>query len=878
MNFPSWLLEATGGGVLIALIAVPHVFISHLAVGGGIFIWLLDRKAFKTGDTLINDFLRKHNWVFLLTTMIFGGVSGVGIWFIIALVQPAATSSLIHNFVFGWAIEWVFFLGEVVALIVYHYYFDRLERKARLNVAFLYALFAWLSLFIINGILTFMLTPGKWIETHNFWHGFLNPGYFAALFFRTFAAILMAGAFAYIVGAFNKDDAIHDRFTRIGARWSLVGLVGMVPTGFWYYYTTPAATRAISFGMNPQLGPWVTTMLVATAILVVFSLIGVMKLPRGMRMGLAVLTALAAFAWIGGFEYTREYARKPWVIYDTMYSNSFLAGDDEVYAQSGVLSSAKWVQNHAVTKENELAAGRELFELECLACHTVGGRSDVADLTAAYPWMGVKSLLTGQGKARGYMPPFIGNEVEMDALASYITAGLHKKPIVREVEPSGRAGEIYDEPLPPKPDDYVLLSWMQVGGMRCVSDADAYFTIMPPTTIFDAQLIKRGDPPEVITEGVTVTYEAPEQHKHPSRHSKFWDHITSLMGTDTYKDMNPKSDEAMSGELKLVEGTTWFRAGKIPTVPYRDDGGYDPYPVFTIRALDADGNLLAETQAVGSTTTEMACKNCHGGDWRDPNLAGMSDQTARNILAAHDRLSGTNLLAEAEAGNPRRCQNSACHGDPAPGIPDNPEVLSMSAAMHGWHANYMFAEGMDACTMCHPNDSRGFTRCFRGLHADVGFGCADCHGEIQDHAIALLKAEADKPAAGVLLANLEPVTAASVDEINPRKPWGQEPDCMGCHADYQPPDDFASFNNWTEPGQVYKNRTDDSGSLRCVACHGTPHVVYPAVNAFAGEVIDNIQPLQYQDEPRVIATGGRCTVCHTVMPEFELHHDNSLRR
>ena len=35
MNYPVWELGAAGGGLLIALIAVIHVYIAHFAVGGG---------------------------------------------------------------------------------------------------------------------------------------------------------------------------------------------------------------------------------------------------------------------------------------------------------------------------------------------------------------------------------------------------------------------------------------------------------------------------------------------------------------------------------------------------------------------------------------------------------------------------------------------------------------------------------------------------------------------------------------------------------------------------------------------------------------------------------------------------------------------------
>lgn len=45
---------------------------------------------------------------FLFLTMVFGSITGVGIWFVISVVNPSATSDLIHNFVFGWATEWVF--------------------------------------------------------------------------------------------------------------------------------------------------------------------------------------------------------------------------------------------------------------------------------------------------------------------------------------------------------------------------------------------------------------------------------------------------------------------------------------------------------------------------------------------------------------------------------------------------------------------------------------------------------------------------------------------------------------------------------------------------------------------------------------------------
>jgi len=138
MNYPIWDLTIYGGGFLIALVAVVHVLVSHFAVGGGLFLVMLEKKAYKEDDAGLLDYVKKHSKFFLLVSMVFSGMTGVGIWWTIALLNPAATSSLIHTFVFGWAAEWVFFVGEIVALFIYYYTFGRMDRKNHLIVGWIY--------------------------------------------------------------------------------------------------------------------------------------------------------------------------------------------------------------------------------------------------------------------------------------------------------------------------------------------------------------------------------------------------------------------------------------------------------------------------------------------------------------------------------------------------------------------------------------------------------------------------------------------------------------------------------------------------------------------------------------------------------------------
>ncbi|HQE62884.1 MAG TPA: cytochrome ubiquinol oxidase subunit I, partial [Candidatus Latescibacteria bacterium] len=175
MNYPFWDVPLLGGGLVIALIAIPHVFVSHFAIGGGIFLAWTERIGIRKGKPEYIAFAKRNTLFFVLMTLVFGAVTGVGIWFSIGLVHPDATSALIHNFVFGWAIEWVLFLVEIAAALLYYYGWDRVDQKTHQFIGWAYAGAAWGSLVVINGILAFMLTPGRWVETGGFWTGFFNP-------------------------------------------------------------------------------------------------------------------------------------------------------------------------------------------------------------------------------------------------------------------------------------------------------------------------------------------------------------------------------------------------------------------------------------------------------------------------------------------------------------------------------------------------------------------------------------------------------------------------------------------------------------------------------------------------------------------------------
>ncbi|OGG04529.1 MAG: hypothetical protein A3F83_12650 [Candidatus Glassbacteria bacterium RIFCSPLOWO2_12_FULL_58_11] len=878
MNYPIWELTYIGGPSLIALIAVTHVYIAHLAVGGGVFLWLTDIKGFRENSPEIHGYLKKHISFFLLLTMVFGAVSGVGIWFIIALVNPAATTILIHNFVFGWAIEWVFFFGEIAALLIYYYYFDRMDRKTRLRIAFLYAVFAWLSLFIINGIIDFMLTSGKWIETQNFWDGFFNPTYWPSLFFRTFIAFTFAGLFGYLTTVFLEEEKFRRRMLRYCTKWLLLPMLGLIPSALWYYYAVPLSFREVAFGMNRDLPPFLHLLPGMTALIFLLGIVLSVASGRGVQKAAAFLLIPVGLFWMGGFEYTREIARKPYVIANFMYSNSIPVAEVELLNRDGVLKHAKWSAIDKVTAENRLEAGREIFNLECLACHTVGGiRNDILPLAGKFPYRGLLAQLTGMGKIRRYMPPFVGTEEEKAALAAYITSELLHREVAEPPGSPASGGALEETQIPPfdpKKDEYVLLAWNSAG-MQEVSDCDELFSYLPPGNTVEAQLLKRGPQPVLISEGVELSYKVEDQHANPAGHDSFWEFSEALYG---------RKIEAGKGlEGKGVEGVfDWdaekeiYRAKGVPLLPYREDGTFNAYPLVTVEARESgNGKLLASTKVAAPVSTQMDCYRCHGGEPRQAG-AGISKETAAAILQAHDRNEKTSLYKEAIAGRPQLCQS--CHADPSQEDGGKPEVLNLSAAMHGWHANYMSGLGDEACQYCHPL-AAGAGGGLRGVHGSPGanLNCSNCHGTFEDLSISLLNRESDKPSAPAIMKNIQPRMAKSIGDIAPRTPWLENPDCFACHVDFQQPAEGATaFNHWNQsPEELYRSYRDNA-LIRCTGCHGSSHAIYPALNPVE-KFRDVLQPMQYCGKPFAIGADKSCAVCHVKEMEDPIHHENMLR-
>lgn len=355
-------------------------------------------------------------------------------------------------------------------------------------------------------------------------------------------------------------------------------------------------------------------------------------------------------------------------------------------------------------------------------------------------------------------------------------------------------------PIPATSLTYVAFAWNDLG-MHCLNPTYDQAVILPPYNTVWVQVVKRGDPPEIVTAGIRVDYAIHNNTYSYGKRSygQFWDFMPQLFGASLPHDYglnleDPDIHNTLSGTMVVIGDH--FQANGIPVVPVDDALVYNPYQIADITVRDSGTNaILVQTQATVPTSDEFNCAKCHGAD---PLL---------DVLVRHDSEEGTNLVGA----RPVLC--ASCHGSPALGQTGKGSAGHyLSESIHGYHAS----RGA-VCYDCHPGQ---VAKCNRSAaHTSTDGNCITCHGTMAD-------------------------VAGSI-ATGGRIPWVSEPKCATCHAGIAQVD--------TSP-TLYRNASGHNG-ISCPACHSSPHAMVPSSQAS-----DNYQAIHYQT---TVATIGSCKVCHS---------------
>ncbi len=458
MNYPFWYIPHLGSGWVIGIIAIFHVVISQFAVGGGLYLPMAERKALRMKDPVLRaawlQQLASHSKFFLVLTGVFGTVTGVGIWFAIGLTHPEATSTLIHNFVFGWAMEWVFFLVELATVAVYYYTWNRIDEKLHLKVGWMYAGASAATLIIINGILAFMLTPGDtWLavagtgaEASKFWNAFFNPTYWPSLLMRVGVCTSLAGVWALITSSRldgEKEPALKASMVQWSVKWLVPSFVATPFLLVWYLFMVPVSQRALlTLGIDTiNAGTFSAVTRMALIIIITSAtIIGVAyflayRNPLEFNLSHAAAVLMLAYIATGAGEYSREMLRKPYVIGNWMYSNGVRVPSVSRINKEGYLAHTNWIWSGAANglpeAPSSYSRGEAIFRGECGSCHTLEGYRPLRQLLDGRDRANIRNfiLMLHENKPdspyRRFMPPMVGTSRDMDDLADFLNAQVN---------------------------------------------------------------------------------------------------------------------------------------------------------------------------------------------------------------------------------------------------------------------------------------------------------------------------------------------------------------------------------------------------------------------------------------------------------------------
>jgi hypothetical protein len=397
--------------------------------------------------------------------------------------------------------------------------------------------------------------------------------------------------------------------------------------------------------------------------------------------------------------------------------------------------------------------------------------------------------------------------------------------IASSIAPAPESATAFAPPIKVNTDrQYIVLSWNDLG-MHCYNRDFNDLAVLPPANTLWAQVIKVGNPPQVITTGVTVEYSFPTNTYSVGK-SNFWSpnprpgpnngvqNARAIFGlSSNLPDNMGLAGKGMSGQLDAK--ANYFEAQWIPITEYNDSdwNTRDPYQLAQVVVKDSVTNAeLARETVVAPVSTEMRCDRCHSnnGEGNEGIATGVVEQ---NILTKHDQdNSGDYPPGHALLMNSRPVLCAECHSSNAIGAPGKPGIPSLSKAMHSKHKDEI-ANTTAGCYNCHPGPD---TKCLRDVMSSQGMSCVDCHGTMQQ-----------------------------VSQNT--SPWLKEPRCDTCH-------NSGAFNQ----NQPLYRMSSGHGGIYCEGCHDSTHAIAPST-----QPRDALKFIDLQGHAGAL---DMCLVCHSTMP------------
>ncbi len=407
-------------GLVIGGVGILHVFLAQFAIGGGMLLYAFERRA-QAGDADARGFVDGYFKILVLVSFVFGALTGVAMWFTTIQVGARTIGLMVDEFHWLWATEWVWFSVEVCAGYAFYRFGSRLDDRARRRLLGLYAIAAWMSLFWINGILSWQLTPGGWLDGEGMWAGFFNPTFWPSLLFRTAVATTLAALVGCVV--INMMDLPQDRkllLIRAAARFA-VPIAAMPVFALWFLVAIPEDSRSWLMGGSMPMTMFVGVAAGASAMIGGYVIVGILLKRLMINAATATLLLALAFGATAAGEFVREGARKPFTVRGTLYSTSLTPAEVEQLRIVGATTHDPYpLRDEARYPSPQLIRGAKVHRALCDACHTMRGSNGLVELVTTWTDEQLRLNIAKLQRTKGFMPPFAGTAEDVEALVQLL--------------------------------------------------------------------------------------------------------------------------------------------------------------------------------------------------------------------------------------------------------------------------------------------------------------------------------------------------------------------------------------------------------------------------------------------------------------------------
>jgi cytochrome bd-type quinol oxidase subunit 1 len=412
-------------GMVIGAVGILHVFLAQFAIGGGVLMLAFERTAQRATDPVLQAgsqrFVAGYFKTLVLVSFVLGALTGVAMWLTTIQVGARSIGLMVDEFHWIWATEWTCFALEVVAGYSFLRWGDRLDGKARLRLLGLYALASWASLFWINGILSWQLTPGAWLSGGGVWAGFFNPSFWPSLLFRTIVAVALAALVAILVINALDLERDHKRVLVHRAARFMTPMAAMPLLALWYLAVVPADSRQWLLGGSIAMTMFVAIAAGASLLIGGYALVGILVKRLYVNAATAALLLALAFGATAAGEFVREGARKPYVVRGALYSTSITPAEVARLRADGVAAHDPWpIADAARYPTAQLRHGARVHRALCAVCHTMRGANALVHLAGTWTEDQLRHNVAELQRTKGFMPPFAGTADDVEAVVQLI--------------------------------------------------------------------------------------------------------------------------------------------------------------------------------------------------------------------------------------------------------------------------------------------------------------------------------------------------------------------------------------------------------------------------------------------------------------------------